>query len=65
MKNVGQRLCLPMDQFYYLQDGIAIFDIMASYVLCLYMFSILLEVEKSRQMTRFFFFFCKFLFSRS
>lgn len=46
MKNVGQRLCLPMDQFYYLQDGIAIFDIMASYVPCLYVFYIIGNREK-------------------
>lgn len=51
------------DQFLYLQHGIAISVNMSPYVLCFYMFSILLEVGKSGQIMKLFFFLLSFYFN--
>lgn len=53
--NVGPRICMPRDQFYYFEHRVVTFVflvIMAPYVLCIYTFYVLLEVEKRGQISK-------------
>lgn len=53
--NVGQRICLPMDQFYHPRHSVAIFVFpvnMAPYSLCFYLFYVLLNVGERGQITK-------------
>lgn len=57
--NVGQRICLLMDQFYRPKHSVAIFVFpvnMAPFSLCFYLFYILLKVGQRGQVTKLLFF---------